>query len=161
MKALAWLLLGCAVATGCGTDPADVEGNYTIALTNRDNGCMFTNYTVGETAASIPVVATQDSANLTMTVNGVAAIYLNAVLGTNTYRGDVDGSDFRVEALGTVARTSGNCTYTINSVIDGSLSGDALTGRIEYRAADNGNPDCSPIHGCLTFQDFNGTRPPT
>ena len=27
-----------------------VAGNYTIALTNRDNGCMLANWTVGDTA---------------------------------------------------------------------------------------------------------------
>ena len=45
--------------------------------------------------------------------------------------------------------------------ISGELDGDALSGRIEYRAADNNNLDCAPISGCLTYQDFNGTRPPT
>jgi len=161
MKALAWVLLG-GMVVGCAGD-ADVAGSYTIALTNRDNGCMFGNYNVGDTAQGIGVVITQNDSNVTLTVNGVAGTYLVLLLGAdkNVYQGDVDGDELSTESLGTRAQNMGNCTYTINSKIKGSLDGDALTGRIEYRAADNGNPDCAPISGCLTYQDFNGTRPPT
>ena len=74
--------------------------------------------------------------------------------------GDVDGNDFVLELFGTPSQNSGNCTFTYNSVIDGAISGDTLTGRIEYRAATNGNPDCAAITGCVSFQEFNGTRPP-
>jgi len=161
MKALAWILLA-SVATGCGSD-AEVAGTYSISLTNRDNGCMLPNYTVGDTATNIGVVITQSGSNVTLTVNGLAGIALVGLLGVgkNVYTGGVDGNDIDVESLGVAPKTSGNCTYTYNSQITGTINGDALEGRIEYRAADNGNPDCAAISGCLTYQDFNGTRPPT
>jgi len=161
MKALAWALLVSVAAIGC--DDAEVSGSYTVALTNRDNGCMFANYTVGESAQGIGVVITQNDSNVTLTVNGIAGTYLVLLLGAdkNVYTGGVDGDEVSVDSLGTRAQSMGNCAYTINSRIIGTIDGDALTGRIEYRAADNGNPDCAPISGCLTYQDFNGTRPPT
>lgn len=148
-----------AATTACGSD-ADVAGDYTIALTNRDNGCQFANWTEGETASSIPVVITQDGSNVTATVNGGAGIVLDLALGSRVYNGDVDGDDVFLELFGTRAQQSGDCTFTYNSVIDASIAGDVLTGRIEYRAATNDNPGCAAIEGCLSFQDFNGTRPP-
>ena len=161
MKALAWTLL-VGLAAGCGED-ADVAGTYSVSVTNRDNACMFTNWTAGETAANIPVVITQRGSDVTLTINGVAGVLLVGLLGAdgNVYAGGVDSTNIDVESFGTRSQTSGNCTFTYNSRISGELDGDALSGRIEYRAADNGNPDCAAISGCLTYQDFNGTRPPT
>jgi hypothetical protein len=84
---------------------------------------------------------------------------LATFLGTATFTGD-DSID--VKAIGTVPKQSGNCTWTYNAEITASLDGDALSGRIDYRAADNGNSDCTTmmIKGCDSFQNFNGTRPP-
>ena len=48
----------------------------------------------------------------------------------------------------------------LNGVIDASLKGDVLQGEIDYRGVTNKNPDCGSLEGCLSFQDFNGTRPP-
>jgi len=161
MKALAWTLL-VGLGAGC-RDDAEVAGTYSVAVTNRENACMFANWTVGETAANIPVVVTQRESDITLTITGVAGVLLVGLLGAdgNTYTGGVNGDELDVDSFGTRSQTSGNCTFTYNSRITGDLNGDALTGRIEYRAADNGNPDCAAISGCLTYQDFNGTRPPT
>jgi hypothetical protein len=35
---------------GCG-EPAQVAGNYSINLTNKDNGCAFDSWTVGATTS--------------------------------------------------------------------------------------------------------------
>jgi hypothetical protein len=152
-----WVALIMLVA--CGED-ANIEGNYSIALTNRDNGCNFANYTVGDQESGIPVVITQEGAAATATVNGGAGLVLDLALGSRVYSGNVDGDEFVLELFGTRGQQSGNCSFTYNSVIDASIAGDAISGRIEYRAATNNNPNCASIEGCLTFQDFNGTRPP-
>ena len=156
-----WILAVAALA-GCSGADADVAGNYTVALTNGENGCMFANWTVGAQATGIPMIATQDGSKLTVTIEGGARIYLELLLGSgkNVFSGTVDGDDISVESIGTRAATTGNCTYTYNSKISGTLDGDVLRGRIEYRAADNGNSDCTTVHGCLTSQEYNGTRPP-
>jgi len=155
MKSLVGLAL---VLAACGSD-ANVAGNYTIALTNRDNGCNLSNWTVGNQTTGVPVTITQSGSNVTATVMGPAGVVLGAFLGTNAFTGD---NSIDLKALGTVPKTSGNCTWTYNGEITADLAGDALAGRIDYRAADNGNPDCTTmqVHGCDSFQDFNGTRPP-
>lgn len=156
------LLALLAVGGACASD-ADVAGNYTVALTSRDNGCNISGWTTGAMSAGIGVTITQNSSKLTLTVGGLAGVYLVGALGAdgNVYTGGVDGDDFDTDSIGTRAYNTGNCTYTYNSSISGTLNGDALEGVIEYRAADNGNSDCSQVHDCLSYQDFNGTRPPT
>ena len=157
MKRLALLLLACAA---CGGSDADVAGNFTIAVTNRDNGCNFANWMVDATASGIAVTVTQDGSNVTATVGGLTAILLNAALGSNAYTGSVDGDDLELEIIGTNTMTSGNCMFTYNSEIFATIDGDLLEGQIHYRGAGNGNTDCASITGCDSFQDFNGTRPP-
>ncbi len=149
----------CVLAVGCGED-ADVAGAYTITVTNRDNGCEFANWTVGNTAAGIPVSITQDGARVTATVEGGVGALLTLSLGANVYTGDVDGDALALTLYGTRSQSRGNCTFTNNSTLRATLDGDTLVGRIDYTTATNGNPDCAPVEGCVTFQDFNGTRPP-
>ncbi|MBL0212396.1 MAG: hypothetical protein IPQ07_00665 [Myxococcales bacterium] len=155
-----WILF-VLLLVGCGGD-ANVAGNYSIALTNGDNGCNLSNFTPGNTTTNVGVTTVQDGSKVTMTVEGLAGVALIGFLGAgkNVFTGSVDGDDVSVESIGTKPNTSGNCTYTFNATINGTLDGDVLRGRIEYRAADNGNSDCSQVHGCLTYQDYNGTRPP-
>lgn len=153
------LVLVAAAACG-GGDPVDVSGEYTVAVTNRDNGCMLENFNPGDTATGIPVVITQDDDAITVSINGAAGVVLDFALGAHVYTGAVAGDSFELELLGTRGLQQGNCAFTFNSTIAGTLDGDVLTGAIDYRAATNGNPDCAALEGCRTFQDFNGTRPP-
>jgi hypothetical protein len=158
------LTLFCASLAACGSDdPADVAGDYTVAITNRDNGCELTPWTVGDSASGISVTITQDAKNkdsATATVGGVAQVFLIALAGGNTFTGSVDGDHVELKAVGTIPRSTGNCTYTYNATIDGDLDGDALTGKIHYQAATNNGTDCGTKTGCESLQDFNGTRPP-
>jgi hypothetical protein len=142
---------------GCGSDPADVAGNYTVAVTNRDNGCNFSNWTVGESAPGIPVVITQDGETATAEVTGPTGVVMQFWLGSNVYQGSVDGDELDLTLHGTRSMTTGDCAFFYNSEILATSDGDLLTGRINYRPQGNGSPDCTE---CLTYQDFNGTRPP-
>ena len=149
------LLVG---ACGGGSD-ADVAGTYQMQITNRDNGCNFANYTVGDSGQAT-VVVTQTDSNVSATVMGGGGFALALVLGSNVYVGDVSGNDLDLKIEGTRAFNDGNCAFTYNSEIKGSLSGDSLMGKIEYRAVTNNNSDCATHTGCLTFQEFAGSRPP-
>lgn len=144
---------------GCGGEDADISGNYTMALTNRDNGCNFMNYQVGA-QNTVMVAITQDGSNATATVGGFGGVLLGVAVGSNVYTGTVDGDDVDLQIIGDVAFTSGNCAFTYNSEIKATADGDSMSGRIEYRAATNNNPDCAAITGCLTYQEFAGSRPP-
>lgn len=158
MKRFAGLALFCVV--GCGSDPANVEGNFTIAVTSRDNGCNLANWTVGNQAAGIQVTIAQEGEDVSATIEGLVGAYVTAALGSNMYNGTIDGESLDLALFGSRNQASGNCAFTYNSYIRGSVNGDTLTGRIDYTAATNGNPDCAAIEGCISYQDFNGTRPP-
>ncbi|MFN0251839.1 MAG: hypothetical protein ACKV2T_33490 [Kofleriaceae bacterium] len=158
------LALGLLVATACGTDdPANVEGNFTVAITNRDNGCNFGNYTVGDTSSNIAVAIAQEGEEVSATVMGGTGVVLNLLLGSNVFSGDIGGSQLDLDLFGTRPQMQNTCTFTYNAKIVGDIERDTIEGRVEYRAATTtpNNPDCASIQGCLTFQEFNGTRPPT
>jgi hypothetical protein len=158
------MIVPALAIAACGSStPANVAGSYTIAVTNRDNGCKLQNWTVGDMASNIGVTVTQDGSTATATVNGVTGGYLTLALGSNVFTGNVDGDFLRLTLFGTRSQSSGNCTWTYNAVLGGTLTGDILQGSIDYEAKTNGNPDCTTmgITGCASSQDFNGTRPPT
>lgn len=157
---VASLLAASLLATGCDEDPADVAGNYTLSLTNGQNGCNFANWTEGDTSTGVPLTVTQAGESITGTVGGAGGIFLNLWLGDNVYSGTVKGSDLRLTLYGTVSNQTGNCTFTVNSNVAAEINGDVLVGTIRYTAATNGNPDCAPLEGCASLQSFNGTRPP-
>lgn len=149
------LLVGCSSST-----PADVAGNYTVAVTLRDNGCNIANWTVGMSYMNISVTITQSSASATALVTGFSALSVDALLGTNSFTGSVDGDMLDLKDTGTAAKNMGNCTYTYNGVITGAITGDAIAGKLTFTGAGNGNSDCAGITGCVSYEDFNGTRPP-
>jgi hypothetical protein len=146
------------IFAACGD--ADVEGNYTVAVTNRDNGCNLQNWTVGDQTSGIGVTINQEGSDVSAQVDGAFGGLLNLTLGSSLYTGDISGDSLLLKLFGNRSQNMGNCAFTFNSVIDAEANGDSLAGRIEYTAAGNGNPDCASIDGCVTFQDFNGSRPP-
>jgi len=159
MKTLVALAVVTAVAA-CSGSPADVAGSYTISVTNGANGCNLATWTVGSSATNIGVTVSQDGSSATATIEGLTGAYVMAALGSRTFAGSVHGTSLDLELIGTNAQTSGNCTYTYNAILDGTIDGDVITGTITYTAATNDQPDCVGIEGCESVQDFNGTRPP-
>ncbi|HTR51629.1 MAG TPA: hypothetical protein VMJ10_13030 [Kofleriaceae bacterium] len=161
MKRAIWVAL---VLAGCGSSsPANVAGTYTVAGTDEANGCMIgTNWTQGNTFTGVTVTITQSPGSSTATamVTGLGSLGLDALLGTSSFTGSVDGDSVDLKAIGTVAQHSGNCTYTVDGEIKATLSGDSLAGTIDYTTQTNSNTDCTTITGCLSTQDFNGSRPP-
>jgi hypothetical protein len=150
-----------ALATACDSEPIELAGSYTIALTNRANGCEFPNWTVGETASNIAFTVTQQGDNITAMVDGVAGLFLDLWIGGRVFQGTVDGHEMDLAIFGTRSQMMGaECTYTINSLIDARVAGDIVTGSITYVAATNGSPTCGQLADCESIQDFNGTRPP-
>ena len=153
-----YLLLAALAACGGGSD-ANVAGNYTMAITNRDNGCNFNGYTVG-TQNSVAVNITQTDSDVMATVTGGGGFLLALVVGSNIYAGSVDGNDVDLKITGNIAMNMGNCAFTYNSEIHATADDNSMSGRIEYRSVTNMNSDCTAITGCLTFQEFAGSRPP-
>jgi hypothetical protein len=154
------ILLGFVVLAACGGDPVNAEGTYTVSVTNRDNGCNFQNWTAGDSATNIQVVVNQEGTTANADVMGATRVYLDLILGAHVYNGTVDGADLNLSVAGTRSTTMGNCTLTIDSELLATLDGDVLTGRLNYSWHGNGNTDCAPYDGCVSYQAMNGTRPP-
>jgi len=149
-----------AILVGCGSDPVDAEGTWTISGTNRDNGCNINNWTVGDSFQAVTLELTQNGEAVNGDVTGGGGFYLDVLLGGDAiFSGTVDGSDLTLDREGTRSMNQGNCTFTYNAEMDLRVNGDVLTGRLTYRSAHNGNSDCAAVT-CTSFQDVNGTRPP-
>jgi hypothetical protein len=157
-----FIIATIAIAAGCGGDnePADVAGNYTMAITNRENGCNLQNWNVGEMSTGIMVTVTQSGANATAIIEGGVGAYVELILGSRSFTGDVRGHQIDLTLVGTRSATMGNCTYTYNAILDGHLDGDTLEGEISYTPQTNDQSDCAAFEGCASVQGFNGTRPP-
>jgi len=133
---------------------------YTISVTNRENGCNFNGWTVNNSATNINCAINQEGDSANANVGGIAGGYLDAILGSHIFNGTVDGNDLDLKIVGTRSTTMGNCTLTVDANLLSTLNGDVLTGRINYSFNGNGNTDCAPYDGCISFQEMNGTRPP-
>lgn len=152
-------LVLAAVLAGCTSSDADVSGDYTMMVTNRDNTCNFGSWTPGTTSTA-DVVVTQNRNDVLAQVTGLGAFALEVSIGGHSFTGKVAGADLSLQLLGTRANTMGNCTYTFNAEIRAALDGDTLSGQLNYVAATNGNPDCGAIASCGSYQEIVGTRPP-
>jgi hypothetical protein len=153
------------LTAGCGDDdapspPHDMTGSYSVAVTNGANGCGFPNWRENESSQNVPFNVSQSGANATGIVEGLTGVFVALWLGTRSYSGTISGSSVTMTAFGTNSHREGECSYTINSTIDGSLLGDALQGTITYTAKTNGSPACGTREGCRTTQSFSGSRPP-
>lgn len=149
-----------ALLLACGSDPADVAGDYTIAVTNGPNECMLPMWNEGDSSAGIDMVVSQSGSSANADVRGLTGTYLDFALGSSVFSGDVDGDRLDLLLIGTAEQSAPGCTYTIDAELDGTLDGDVLVGTITYRP----NPiegTCGILESCRNVQDFNGTRPPT
>jgi hypothetical protein len=152
------VVMACALCA-CGS-PANVAGNYSVNLTNKDNGCNFANWTVGQMTSGIAITVTQSGGDVTATVGGLGGAFLTAVLGSASFTGTADGNAIDLKLFGTRSATMSGCAYTVNAHLTGGIAGDLLEGSIEYTPATNGSPDCGVLATCTNAQAFNGTRPP-
>jgi hypothetical protein len=139
--------------------PAYVAGNYTIAITNKENGCHYANWTDGQMTSGIPFTISQTGDMVTGQVGGLAGAYVTVILGANAFTGTVSGSSFVMDLTGR-AGAQGNCAYTTHAQITGSISGDAITGTLRYTDQTNNGTDCGDLNTCESSQAFTGVRPP-
>jgi hypothetical protein len=160
MKSLAALGVLVAALGACSSDPAQIAGDYTVGVTNRDNGCNFPNWTVGAMTAGVDVKIAESGSSVTADVTGGTGAVLDFAFGSSAFTGTIDGNQMSLTLEGTRVQQTGTCTYTYNGQIIATANGDTMTGRINYTPATNGNSDCAAVSGCLTYQEFNGSRPP-
>lgn len=152
------ILAACSDST---LPPEDLTGNYTVAVTNRENGCNFQNWTVGQSSTNISMTVTQQGSNgITAVIGGAAGAYLILVMNTATFTGSVSGPTGTMTATGSRTGQQGNCAYTLNANATISLAGNAINGSITYVPKTNGGTDCGVLNTCSSRQELSGSRPP-
>jgi hypothetical protein len=140
---------------------ANVAGTYTLALTIQKNECGILANAVGTSSTGVTVVVTQDGSNVTAKEQGAGALGLTLITGSDTFTGKVSGNSFDLSISGTVPGSSGTCGFTRDARLDGTVTGDLLTGSVTYTYATNKTADCGIRDTCQDVQLINGTGPPT
>jgi hypothetical protein len=171
VQVLAWGLIpawggGCSGSDDSPAVPAGgtVEGDYTISVTNRENGCDFDDWTTGDSVSRISLELSEDDGEATGVVRGQwSGLALRVWLGPegNVLEGTAVGGQVDLTRYGTTALNQGDCSYTLTATVTAQVNGDVIEGSIRYTAATNDNPDCAELEGCVSRQAFNGTRPPS
>ena len=87
------------------------------------------------------------------------SIFLNLWLGSAEFDGRVHANQLTLTNYGMRSQMQGNCSFTYNATIEGTLDGNAISGTITYAPATNENPDCAAVE-CSAVQEFSGSRPP-
>jgi hypothetical protein len=147
---------------GCGGEEeftVDVSGEYTVAVTNRDSSCPMDNWMPGTMSSGILFTITQDGSDVHGTIGGPLGALIAFIQGNAEFDGTVKGTRINLTNYGTTKATQGNCSFTYNAVVDGTLSSNSLSGTITYSPATNDNPDCAAVE-CSAVQEFSGSRPP-
>jgi hypothetical protein len=152
----------CGGSSFQGTPAAsDISGDYITTLTSDANGCQFMNWTTGSTTQGVHLSVQQTGSSATGTVTGVIGLLFDAILGgMPQFQGTVTGDNFDLVAVGTNSATDGQCSYTIKVTLTGTLSGDAIQGKLTYSENTNGSADCGFHATCTSVQSYAGARAP-
>ncbi len=147
---------------GGDVPPADVQGNYTVTLTNVSNSCSTVMGWIDDAVTTgIGYDIRQSGSDITAEAQGNAGVYFVVLTGSDEFSGSVRGNSFELVDVGPNVATAGSCSYTVNAVVSGSIDGDTISGKVIYKpvlSADPAcNPDCAP-YACEAEQDYAGTR---
>lgn len=145
---------------GCGGEPANVAGMWSMNVTNGENGCSIDNWTVGDTTEAVPLTLTQADATVNGSVGGTVGVGANLVFGTNQLSGLASGRHVDLRLVGR-AQSSGSCAYTPVLDLSADVNGDTMSGTITWSYDTNSSADCGYRATCETVQSMNAARPPT
>jgi hypothetical protein len=140
-----------------GEPPVDVAGEYTVSLTNGTNDCQ-TMWREGVTTDGVLFTVRQNGTQLSAEADGDAAVSLVVLTGTNRFDGSIHGHAFTLTARGPTVFSAGNCSYTVNAVVEGTIDGDTIEGTLTYSPVIGTDPACAQ-YDCAAVQDYTGTRP--
>lgn len=145
----------------CACAPPDVSGTYTGAITNRDNGCMLSNFNPGAMTTGINMNVNQSGSTVTVAVEGLAGLALAAFTGnTEPMRGSTTVNGFSVSKTGTIPMNVGGCTFNTFVQANATLSGNTLNGTVTYSYQTTNAEACDYRATCRTEQSFSFVRPP-
>lgn len=153
------LALVVAAVVACsgnsGDQPtAQVAGNYTLTITDDQNGCNVENFTTNATQSGTMVAITQDGTSLTATAMQTMGLVLAFAAG-DTLSGTIDGSEASLTASSGL--TQGNCAYATTVTTTIHFSDTQMQGAMLYSEMGNGSSDCA-FQQCTSTQTFTGSR---
>ena len=153
------LALVVAAAAACSSNdngpPAQVAGDYTLTVTDNQNGCNVENFTTGDTQTGITVTITQNGSSLSATGTGSSGLMLAFATG-NTVSGWIDGQEASLTS--SVNHTQGGCAYSTTATVNITFSGNQFEGTVLYTDSGNGSPDCGVMQQCTSTQKVTGSR---
>jgi hypothetical protein len=150
---------GGSGGTGPAETPADIAGDYTVALVNHENTCPDVPDTwEGGMTEGVPFSIEQKGVKLTAETMGVSALAFIVRTGSNAFAGEIHESHFVLVDHGTKLDMYGDCSYTLDVIVEGDLDGDTITGTVTYKPVIDDSSVCAD-YDCAAVQGFSGTRP--
>lgn len=147
--------------SGCGTDgspPANVQGTYSLTVTNGPSTCPLQGWTQGAVTMNVPFTVTQNTESVSAEVGGAGAVFLGLWCGTAHLTGSVSGSDVEMTLTGTRSLSSGSCAFTIDARVSATVTNGSLSGSITYAPNTNSSPDCAGVNTCTAAMNLSGAR---
>ncbi len=154
LLALVAAVVGCSGSNDSGP-PADVAGNYTLTVTDGQNGCNVENFTTNSTQSGIAVAITQSGSSVSATATSYSGLMLAFAAG-NTLNGTIDGEQAVLTA--SADRAQGGCAYTTSVTATFRFVDSQVQGSVLYQNAGNGSSDCGALQQCTSTQTFTGSR---
>lgn len=154
LLALVTTVVACS-GSSADEPPAQVAGNYTLTITDNQNGCNLENFTTNASQTGTMVAITQSGGSLTATAMHTSGLVLAFAAG-DTLNGWIQGHDASVSA--TSGRTQGGCVYTTTATANITFSDTGMQGNIVYTDSGNGSSDCGVMQQCTSTQTFTGSR---
>jgi hypothetical protein len=151
-------LAAVACSGSSDTPPAQVAGNYTLTVTDDQNGCNVENFTTNASQTGITVTITQSGSSVSATVTSSSGLVLAFSAG-DTLSGTIEGSFASLTT--SASRQQGNCAYSATATANMQFDGDQVHGHFLYTDSGNGSPDCGVMQQCTSTQNFTGSRGPT
>ncbi len=134
-----------------------VEGEYLLTLRTGKNECGLTPWDDASTL-NVPVSVSQNGTEIRATLRDLVGLPTVLLLGSNEYRGTLDGNRLTLRIDGSVVGTQAACTFVYDGVIDGRYVEGGLSGDVRYVRAFRGG-DCTGL-ACESQQFFDGVRAP-
>ncbi len=129
-----------------------------MSVTNRENGCNVASFTPGLMTTGVTVQVTQNGAQISADVMGLAGVYLTAGVGSSTWSVRSTG---RRRALCGEREPRLACAPTRRLATASITWSDTMQGTITYTDSGNGSSDCGVVQACMNLQNFAGSRPPS
>lgn len=150
---------GGVCLAGCA-GPVNAAGSWSLNLTNGANECMVMDWTPGQMTTGVPVSIVQSGSTVTADVTGAYGTVLDLYYGTHRFTGTVAADHIEMSLVGR-AGAMGTCAYTPVLTLDGTISGDTITGTVAWSFDTNSSAECGAYATCANVQAMNGSRPPT